>query len=249
VTRCGGGRGPCPREGVMEVATRSHRQGRDRDPTGAVASVFLAFWGTPSGPIGWLGARVLPVLAAHFYSLMLRELQLRPEDELLDVGCGAGTLLARATRAKYIAGLDASPIQVGLARRRLADRLAAGTAEVVHGDAAALPWQDGRFSVVTSVNSLKFMGDPDQAVREMARVLRPGGRAFVVIEGPVKDATMSGTVNALGERAWSVPDARAMMQRAGFVHVSITQLPRTYLSTQLLRATTPSLADLPQRAR
>ena len=95
------------------------------------------------------------------------------------------------------------------------------------------------------VNSLKFVADPDQAVREMARVLRPGGRALVVIEGPVKDATMSGTVNALGERAWSIPDARAMMQRAGFVHVSITQLPRTYLSTQLLRATKPSLADLP----
>ena len=60
---------------------------------------------------------------------------------------------------------------------------------------------------------------------------------------------MSGTVNALGERAWSIPDARAMMQRARFAQVWITQLPRTYLSTQLLRATKPSLADLPQRAR
>ena len=164
------------------------RHGRDRNTSGGVASLFLAFWGRPSGPIGWLGARVLPVVAAHFYSLMLRELRLRPEDELLDVGCGAGTLLARATRAKRVAGLDASQIQVGLARRRMADRLAAGTAEVVHGDAEALPWQDGRFSVVTSVNCLKFLADPDQGLREMARVLRPGGRALVVIEGPVEDA-------------------------------------------------------------
>jgi SAM-dependent methyltransferase len=225
------------------------RRGPDRNTSGGVASLFLAFWGRPSGPIGWLGARVLPLVAAHFYSLMLRELQLRPEDELLDVGCGAGTLLARATRARHVAGLDASQIQVGLARRRLADRLAAGTAEVVHGDAAALPWQDGTFSVVTSVNCLKFLADPDQGLREMARVLRPGGRALVVIEGPVEDAARTGTVNALGERAWSIADALAMMRRAGFAQVSITQLPKRYLSTQLLRGTKPAPTDPGPRPR
>ena len=147
--RRGRRRGGDPHGGAGAAPRR--RPVRERDPSGVVASVFLAFWGRPSGPVGWVGARVLPVVAVHFYTRVLRELRLRPDDELLDVGCGAGTLLARATRARNVAGLDASQIQVGLARRRLADRIAAGTAEVVHGDAESLPWPDGRFSVVTCV--------------------------------------------------------------------------------------------------
>ena len=47
-------------------------------------------------------------------------------------------------------------------------------------------------------------------------------------------------MNALGERAWSIADALAMMRQAGFAQVSITQLPKRYLSTQLLRGTKPA---------
>ena len=72
---------------------------------------------------------------------------------------------------RYVAGVDTSEIQVGLARHRLAERIAAGTAQIVLGDAGALPWQDGRFSAVVSVNCLKFVVDPDQALRDMHRVL------------------------------------------------------------------------------
>jgi len=45
---------------------------------------------------------------------------------------------------RYVAGLDLSEIQLGMARQRLADRIGAGTAEIVMGDAMALPWEDGR---------------------------------------------------------------------------------------------------------
>jgi ubiquinone/menaquinone biosynthesis C-methylase UbiE len=162
-------------------------------------------------------------------------LDLRPEDELLDVGCGAGRLLEQATVARYLAGLDASEIQLGLARRRLADRLAAGTAELVLGDAAALPWEDDRFSAVASLNCLKFLPDADQGLREMLRVLRPGGRALIMIDPPVKDPAKSGALDAYGERLWNAEDAHAIMRQAGFVEVSVTQLPAKFLKMQLLR--------------
>ena len=142
---------------------------------GPRASFFSAFWGLPSGPIGWVGARVLPFLSSRLYALAAEELDLQPDDDLLDVGCGAGALLSdRAAGLRYVAGIDASQIQVSLARSRLAECIADGTAEIVLGDAAALPWQDGRFSAVASINCLKFVPDPDQALREMFRVLRPG---------------------------------------------------------------------------
>ncbi len=108
---------------------------------------------------------------------MAAELELGPDDELLDVGCGVGGLLAEhAAHVRYVAGLDASEIQIEMARRRLADRIVAGTAEVVLGDAADLPWEDDRFSVVASLEALKFMPDPEGTLREMHRREARGDR-------------------------------------------------------------------------
>ena len=141
-------------------------------------SFWFPFFGVPRGAarVGGRPADADP--GGPLYPMMAEELDLRPDDDLLDVGCGSARMLAeQASHVRYVAGLDASEIQVGMARKRLAERIAAGTAEIVLGDAMALPWEDGRFSVVGSLNCLKFVPDPPKALREMHRVLRPGGRA------------------------------------------------------------------------
>jgi SAM-dependent methyltransferase len=205
------------------------------------AGVFSAFWGVPSGPIGWVGARVLPFVAGRLYAVAADELDLQEDDDLLDVGCGSGALLQdHAGGVRYVAGLDASQIQVGLARQRLAGRIAEGTAEIVLGDAAALPWQDGRFSAVASLNCLKFVSDPDQALREMYRVLRPGGRVVHLTDPPITDPDKSGAVDAFGIRQWSAPDSQRIMEQAGFADVSLRQLPAKYLRLQLVRGVKPA---------
>lgn len=194
----------------------------------------------PRGRIGWVGARVLPFVAGRLYQVATDELELHADDELLDVGCGAGVLLHdRAAGLRFVAGLDASQIQVGLARQRLAERTAAGTAQVVLGDASALPWPDGRFSAVVSVNCLKFVVDPDQALREIHRVLRAGGRFVHLTDPPVTDPEKSGEVDALGIRQWSADDSQRIMERAGFADVSVRQLPAKYLRLQLVRGVKP----------
>lgn len=87
----------------------------------------------------------------------------------MEVGCGSARMLAeQATHVRFVAGLDLSDIQVAMASKRLAERIAAGTAEIVKGD-MALPWADGRFSVVGSLNCLKFVPDPLKALIEMHR--------------------------------------------------------------------------------
>jgi SAM-dependent methyltransferase len=218
---------------------RTARQPAPRDCW--CASLFCAFWGVPSGRIGWVGARLLPFVAGRLYGVAADELALRPEDELLDVGCGAGLLLHdRGAGLRFVAGIDASEIQVGLARQRLAERIAAGTAQVVLGDAAALPWPDGRFSAVASVNCLKFVADADQALREMHRVLRPGGRVVHLTDPPVTDPEESGNADALGIMQWSADGSRQMMERAGFVDVSVRKLPATFFRLQLVRGLKPA---------
>jgi SAM-dependent methyltransferase len=203
-------------------------------------SFWLPFFGVPRGALGSVGARVMPRLVGPFYAMMAGQLDLQPDDELLDVGCGSGRMLAeQASHVRHVAGLDASEIQVGMARKRLAERIGAGTAEVVQGDAMALPWEDGRFSAVNCLNCLKFVPDPGKALREMARVLRPGGRAVLTFDEDVKDPRKSGTIDAFGQWQWSADAARRMMEEAGFTGVSVGRTP-TRVPLQLLKGVKPA---------
>ena len=218
-------------------------------------SFDYALLGVPHGPLGWIGVRMMAARKGSFYRALAAELDLQPDDVLLDVGCGsAGLLIEQASHVSYVAGLDASEMQVEMARRRLADRLAAGTAAIILGDAAALPWEDGRFSVVTSLDAMKFVPDPKGALREMVRVLRPGGRAAVnlcdVARTRWEGTTASGTMDAYGMWYWSGADARRMAEEAGLVDVTVSELP-VFSKPLTVRGAKPApstLEEAPQTA-
>lgn len=198
-------------------------------------SFWLPFFGVPRGPLGSVGARLMPRLVARLYPMMAAELDLRPDDDLLEVGCGSARLLAeKAAHVRHVAGLDASEIQVRMARKRLANRIAAGTAEVVLGDAMALPWEDGRFSVVGSLNCLKFVPDPHKALSEMHRVLRPGGRLVLTIDKQIDKWGRSGKVDAFGQWQWNEDEVRRIVEEAGFANVSVADMP-TRMALQFVR--------------
>jgi ubiquinone biosynthesis O-methyltransferase len=95
--------------------------------------------------------------------------------QLLDVGCGDGLLAcAAATRGAAVTGLDPDPAMLAAARAR-AER-AGVKATFEDGRVERLPFPDASFDVVAAVTVLCFVADASGAMREMARVLRPGGR-------------------------------------------------------------------------
>jgi SAM-dependent methyltransferase len=98
----------------------------------------------------------------------------------LDVGCGTGALtqaiLARAAPAS-VTGLEPSDGFISYARRHTNDPRA--TFRI--GDAQALPFADGTFDTVVAGLVLNFVANPEKAVAEMKRVLRPGGTAAVYV--------------------------------------------------------------------
>lgn len=97
---------------------------------------------------------------------------------LLEVGCGTGGLLVAASRAGMtIGGVDIAARWLVAARRRLADH--GLSVPLVAADAARLPWPDGAFDAVVADSVLEHLDDPASALREWARVLRPGGRLLV----------------------------------------------------------------------
>jgi SAM-dependent methyltransferase len=103
----------------------------------------------------------------------LKRMPMAPAARVLDVGCGTGELLRRL-RAKYpdavLAGLDPVAEMLTVAGEKLS-----GKEDLRIGYADSLPWTSASFDLVVSCNMFHYISHPIDALREMARVLRPGG--------------------------------------------------------------------------
>lgn len=98
-----------------------------------------------------------------------------PGDRILDACCGTGDFAVEAERrGGRVVGLDFSEGMLERARHK------SGTIEWVHGDALALPFEDGAFDVVTVGFGVRNLESLERGLIELGRVLRPGGRIAVL---------------------------------------------------------------------
>jgi SAM-dependent methyltransferase len=131
-------------------------------------------WG--AAPKDW--AEVAEPLSRPLYEATFAALAPLSGLALLDVGCGAGLALQLAAgQGAQVAGLDVADPLLQVARERLP------AADLRVGDIQQLPFDDGRFDVVTAFNALQYAAEPTAAVAELARVTRPGGRVAIGVWG------------------------------------------------------------------
>jgi SAM-dependent methyltransferase len=105
-----------------------------------------------------------------------------PAAKVLEVGCGPGHLSIRLARGYGldVTGLDLDPAMIERARANSVRSLArVGVPEFLVGDVAALAFEDAAFDLVVSTFSMHHWSDPVAGLREIHRVLRPGGRALI----------------------------------------------------------------------
>ena len=178
----------------------------------------------PRGFAGRLTLIGMNIGHKSIYSKVAKVLELRPEDDLLEVGCGNGYFLKKyASHVHSVAGLDLSELSVKMAKEKHRDRIKAETAEFVQGEASQLPWEDGKFSVVITMGSFIAFPKPLESLKEMRRVLRPGGRVLVSIEWNAEDGLdHTREVKGYGMWLWTEDDVRTVMKEAGFSDISIT---------------------------
>jgi SAM-dependent methyltransferase len=112
---------------------------------------------------------------------------------LLDAGCGAGlaSLLA-SLRGAAVSAIDASASQVAIARRRLPN------ADIREADLEDLPFDDSSFDAVVAINSVFYAASPPAALRELVRVVRPGGRVVVTSWGQAEQCEYADVIRAMG---------------------------------------------------
>lgn len=144
--------------------------------------------GHPDGWRGQLVGLILNRANRAFVRAAVDATDLAPGETAADLGFGGGVglrmLLDAVGPTGRVHGVDVSRTMLERARVRFADEWAVGRLELTAGSLAALPLADDSVDAVITVNTFYFLDDAGPALREIARVLRPGGRVVIGIGDP-----------------------------------------------------------------
>ena len=146
------------------------------------------------------------ILAGFVEDICHRVTDRRPR--ILDVGCGTGANLLMLSRYGEAEGVDISEDALAFCRERGLDHVKQGAGE-------ELPYEDGTFDLVTAFDVVEHMDDDLAGLKEMFRVLRPGGHAllfvptFMFLWGLQDDVSNH-------RRRYRLPELRSVLEQAGF---------------------------------
>ena len=159
-----------------------------------------------------------------FYSNTAKVLDLRQDDRLLEIGFGSGYFIKDyASHVARIAGVDLSEDMVNLASSVNKKLVESGKAEFRHGDASSLPYDDGEFSVVVGIETFFFWSEPVESLREIFRVLEPGGRLVLEMSYNKEDGLDHGEdMEKMDLIIYSADELTGMLEETGLSDIEFT---------------------------
>jgi len=185
-------------------------------------------------PSGWLGRFILWEMNRQHSQLTdwgLTHVPIGQNDTILDIGCGGGRtvskLAAAATHGK-VYGLDYSHESVAASTRNNAPSIASGHVQIRQESVSQLPFSGGLFDLVTAVETHYYWPDLPTDLREILRVLKPGG-VLVIIAEAYKGANSAMSklaekyVDRTGMTLLSADEHCALFENAGYQDVRVME--------------------------
>lgn len=196
-----------------------------------MANILKSFFSQCARPEGFLGRLML--LFMNFGHAPLTNWGLSLIDfhdgyTMLDIGCGGGATLKRLLKRSegaQVYGIDISEESVAKTRKVNAERLNSQVF-VTQGSAEKLPYGDGQFDLVTAVETVYFWPNLPDCLKEVNRVLKPGGRFAIMVEVVDADSVWTNVVD--GMTAYSPEKLKVMVEAAGFGNVELHRKKPTY---------------------
>lgn len=189
---------------------------------------FIARQGRrPSGLLGHIVARIMAMETRAENDRALELLELRPDDDVFEIGFGHGATLHRAAqvvRTGRLAGADFSDVMVKIATRRNYRSIEEGRMDLKLADTARLPFDDESFDKAYCVHTIYFWSSLEEHLREVLRVLRPTGR-FVLGFRPHEDSKAVASFPSSIYRFPTIPETQAALQLSGFSVVRTVTSP------------------------
>ncbi len=159
----------------------------------------------------------------NMWTVSLLDIQLT--DSILELGFGPGIAIQRVAALAtegFVAGIDFSHAMVSVARKRNAQAVKAGRVELKYGDVVELPFDDNSFDKAFSIHSIYFWSEPITALKEVLRVLKPGGMLAMTI---LPKAKWPNWEEAKLCHVYSGDDMAKLMTDVGFTRVYVEMGP------------------------
>ena len=195
-----------------------------------VVAIFLARQARK--PNKWLGRPFLWAMNLSHSTLTdwgLQQVFIEPDFKVLDIGCGGGRTIQKLSSVAaegLVCGVDYSSGSVAVARSKNAQLIKDGSVEIRQGSVSQLPFPDDYFDVATAVETQYYWPDLVNDMKEVRRVLKPGGHFAVIAEtyrGGRFDSLMAPVMKLLSSSSLSVQDQKELFVSAGYDDVKVIE--------------------------
>ena len=189
---------------------------------------FFSQCARPEGFLGRVMLRFMNFGHAPLTNWGLSLVEIHDGWTMLDIGCGGGATLKRLlmrSKGAQVYGIDISEESVAKARKVNANVLDRQVF-VTQGSAEKLPYDDNKFDLVTAVETVYFWPDLPNCLKEVRRVVKPGGRFAIMVEVLENDSVWTDVVD--GMTAYSPEQLKEMLEGAGFVKTELHRRKPSY---------------------